>query len=162
MNNNALHTELLQNELKTKLFQQSALFFEKFPIKNDDEALIYLKAHLLVEQLLIAIVSKKVKHPKMINEYKYKQYLCLNRAFDDNIHSWVWSACDMLNSIRNKLAHSLEPTGLEKSQEKFLNIIEKNAKTGNMDEALNNLLIKFGKLKTYIFLLYLHLAGKSL
>lgn len=93
----------------------------------DDMTLIVLKGHLLIEEQLISILESTLQYPKALDEVRmtFAHRLSLVKALkyrDEN--SWVWEAIGKLNSIRNDLAHKLEPSKLNEKVEDFFSFIK--------------------------------------
>lgn len=93
---------------------------EPVPIERADEHLdqvsevttLILKGHLLVEEALYAAVQDKFPSPQFFMDanLRFAQLLAIAKGFFfDNEHAPVWDAIQALNSIRNRLAHRLEP-----------------------------------------------------
>ena len=99
------------------------------PAEDSDLTLIVLKGHLVLEEELNSAVASRVDHPKHIldAELEFAQLLFVAKALffraDD---SWVWSGIKKLNSIRNVLAHTLEPKNLDEKLQEFVETVEKN------------------------------------
>ncbi len=78
-----------------------------------DPTYIVLKAHLLAEEMLRTFLQKQASHPDTLREaeLEFYQLLVLCQAFHRHIGPdwWGWRALRKLNSIRNSLAHNLEP-----------------------------------------------------
>ena len=85
----------------------------------DELAVTVLKGHLVLEEQLDRIVSKFLFHPKHLDaanlrfHQKAKVAQCMSLDEHDNS---VWELLLAINSLRNHLAHSLEP---EKRQQRF-------------------------------------------
>jgi hypothetical protein len=91
-------------------------FVAHLPLESTDRILVVLKGHLLVEELLREYVSKQFHNPSELVDARltFYQCLCLARAADtDASHEKLWLVVERLNTLRNKLAHSLEPKDLE-------------------------------------------------
>lgn len=87
-----------------------------------DLSLIILKGHLLIEELLFALVSSAAKHPSAIESGRlhYHQLASVAKALYYEEHLGpVWDAIFELNTLRNELAHQLEPKDLGKKLKKF-------------------------------------------
>lgn len=90
------------------------------PIERADEHLdqvsdvttLILKGHLLVEEALYAAVQDKFSQPQFFLDAnpRFAQLLAIAKGFFfDDKHAPVWDAIQALNSIRNRLAHRLDP-----------------------------------------------------
>lgn len=87
---------------------------EKHLGEDLDELTIILKSHLLIEELLRDSCEYSVGHPKYLRDARlsFKQILCLARSiYTLNVPrlEWTWGALNSLNTIRNLMAHAIEP-----------------------------------------------------
>jgi len=89
---------------------------------DGDLSLIVLKGHLLIEELLLALVQAQVKHPAAIESAKlsFHTLTCLAKAlcFEERFKD-LWEAMFKLNALRNSLAHNLESPEHEKRLRAF-------------------------------------------
>jgi hypothetical protein len=86
--------------------------FQRYLPSDRDPVLVILKCHLLIEELLRALVDRRVNEPSALNDARlsFNQYRCLAKAFIAHPKfDWLWEAIKKLNSVRNALAHKLEP-----------------------------------------------------
>jgi len=84
---------------------------------DGDLSLIVLKGHLLVEELLFILVRSAVKYTEAISAANLSFYNLASIAkalFYEGHLGPVWDAIFELNTLRNTLAHNLEPPDLEK------------------------------------------------
>ena len=98
-------------------------FVAHLPLKTTDRTLVVLKGHLLIEEMLRDFVSKHFQDPQQLADARltFHQCLCLAKAIDtDPLREKLWRTVEKLNTLRNKLAHSLEPKELEKHVKEFL------------------------------------------
>jgi hypothetical protein len=94
-------------------------FVKHVPLK-EDLTLQLLKGHLLVEEIVRDLLRIQLLNPDSLSgdkgaSFDCHQCICLveaTRIKEENIY-WVWSAAKKLNKIRNDLAHSLEPAGID-------------------------------------------------
>lgn len=85
-------------------------------------SLIILKGHLLIEELLFALVRSAVRHPEAITSANLSFYNVASIAkalFYEARLGEVWDAIFELNALRNTLAHSLDPPDLERKLRRF-------------------------------------------
>jgi hypothetical protein len=86
------------------------------PAEGDPTYLV-LKAHLLAEEVLYLYVERRAHRSGPISAARlsFSQLLALCRAFHPYSSEdwWAWSALQKLNSLRNTLAHNLEPKDLQ-------------------------------------------------
>lgn len=96
---------------------------------SDDPTLIVLKGHLLAEEILENLIRAKCKHPEALDRVEIGFFLKTKLAYAliGNTHEnglilpeSVWEMLGALNSLRNELAHSLEPKKLAAKIQKFL------------------------------------------
>jgi hypothetical protein len=79
-----------------------------------DELTALLKSHLLIEELLRDFCGRSVGHPKYLRDARlsFKQILNLARSiYTLNVPrlDWTWGAVNSLNTMRNLMAHAIEP-----------------------------------------------------
>jgi hypothetical protein len=101
--------------LATRQFFADIERYSKHLPKTSDPTLLVLKGHLLIEELLNKLIDQHLTKPSALTDARLEthQRICLAEAlFHDRAHAWVWSALKKLNTIRNQLAHNLEPSGL--------------------------------------------------
>ncbi len=100
-----------------------------FPFDDKEELSALLKGHLLIEELVIEIVNKKVCRSESLVNFKFYQYLSVAKSLESNKKKyWIWESCEKLNSIRNKISHKLEPTDIDKTKSEFIILIDDNDK----------------------------------
>lgn len=88
-----------------------------------DLVLVVLKGHLLVEEQLRHVVDEHVGHPNALAnaQFSCSQIICLAEAFcADRTAPWLWMALRNLNSLRNDIAHRIEP---KRFQERILDFV---------------------------------------
>jgi hypothetical protein len=85
--------------------------------KTDDLSLIILKGHLIIEEMLFALVVEHCVHPESISDARlsFIQLVRVAQALQKlpTSATW-WVAVVLLNKIRNALVHKLEPSEVEK------------------------------------------------
>jgi hypothetical protein len=85
-----------------------------FKPSETDPTYLVLKAHLLAEEILYEFLQSQARQPKYIEgaRLSFAQCISLAKAFHrfSRPDWWAWSALSKLNSLRNLLAHNLEPT----------------------------------------------------
>lgn len=83
--------------------------------KSDDQILVILRCHLLVEERLRDIVAQASRAPEELEEARlsFYQVLCLSRAIIGRQQEPAWAFMKRLNEVRNKIAHHLEPGDLD-------------------------------------------------
>jgi hypothetical protein len=90
---------------------------------TEDTTLVILKVHLVIEAELIDICGRCLKSPEALEASRVSFGLRLNlvRALvgNDAMPEIFWQAINDINRIRNKLAHNLEPHGIDGELEQF-------------------------------------------
>lgn len=105
-----------------------------------DLSLIILKGHLLIEELLFALVSSAAKDASAIKSagLSYYQLVWIAKAlFEDDRLSPFWDAMLKLNTLRNTLAHQLEPRDLSEKLRLF-SLAGSGGKAEAVDLVLSN------------------------
>jgi len=87
----------------------------------DDVSLIVLKGHLLLEEMLLELATLALEHPKHLAKLSFHQLACLVLALmaekpDDK----CWELILQINSLRNRLAHKLQPPDLDQRIKQIL------------------------------------------
>jgi hypothetical protein len=92
---------------------------DHFP-QESELTLQVLKGHLLVEEAVREALDIALANPKALKgesgtTLNCHQAICLLEAnLPPNVGTpWLWTACKMLNRIRNDLAHKLDQGGLK-------------------------------------------------
>ena len=94
----------------------------------EDLTLIVLRGHLLIEELLNEILESICDAPKYIENanLSFFQKIQLCRSFQRRnvkgvlIDDDPWESLVVLNTLRNKLAHNLEPSGINERVDDFI------------------------------------------
>ena len=89
-------------------------FYKVLP-RSDDETLLVLKIHLLIEEQLRHLLGERVANPEVLTEAEFDcfQVICLCEAIcGSELDSKHWKALRKMNKLRNDIAHQLEPTGI--------------------------------------------------
>lgn len=90
-------------------------FLQIFPHERDRE-LVILKGHLLIEEQINKIISERLHDAADLEKLDLgcAQAVELARALvGDKTGDELWDLVKKLNKIRNKIAHNVEPSGLE-------------------------------------------------
>lgn len=79
--------------------------------KTDDQILVILRAHLLVEERLRDILARLSQAPEELKgaRLSFHQALCLCRAVIGRQDDPAWDFMVRLNEVRNRIAHHLDP-----------------------------------------------------
>ena len=101
--------------------------FHRHLSEVDDLTLVVLKGHLLVEELLNGIIAAFCVLPEYVEEVRlgFFQKSKLVRALtgqdlEGKPTDGPWRSLESLNSLRNQLAHHLEPKDLEQKIDRFI------------------------------------------
>ena len=100
--------------------------FLKFLPHGQDFTLVILKGHLLIEEQVRRIIDERVKNPDAVEKAKLDchQAICIAKALcPKEQEPWLWEAAIKLNKIRNKIAHKVEPVGLDDRIDDFVNSV---------------------------------------
>ena len=87
---------------------------------TDDVALVVLKGHLIIEEMLFEIAANHCSDPEELKKAKlsFAQVLHVTRALIKlPPHQRRWEAIALLNTLRNSLVHNLEPKEIAKKIE---------------------------------------------
>ena len=87
-----------------------------FPPEGTDFTLVVLKAHMLIEQYLNALIIRHCGHPEHIEDirFQYKDKITLVKALMTfALADQVWEGVLLINTLRNALAHNLESPNLQ-------------------------------------------------
>lgn len=103
---------------------------EHYPA-DSEITLQILKGHLILEETLRDLLDALLVSPSALGGERgisltCHQVICLAHAlvprpFDS--YSWLWVSAKQLNSLRNDLAHKLDPSGMEKKLDSFISTI---------------------------------------
>jgi hypothetical protein len=127
-------------ELSEAAREALSRFFRHLP-EQDDLTLIVLKGHLLVEQQMRDIVRKHAPEceVKRINRVTFSPLTRVTRALvgpDALVDDW-WQAIDVLNKLRNQLAHELESTKVEALATQFSQLLR-------VEDVMGSISLAFG------------------
>ncbi|MDE2106240.1 MAG: hypothetical protein KGL39_53970 [Patescibacteria group bacterium] len=84
--------------------------------ETDDLTLMVLKGHLILEEMLFALVREHCAKPEYLEgaRLSFAQLLRLARSLvSAPVPKEVWTAIAEINRLRNALAHNLRPTDVE-------------------------------------------------
>lgn len=109
----------------------------------DDLTSLVLRGHLVVEELLFSAIAMHCADPTYLKDAKlrFPQMAALLRALDKlpSVHPKIWVAVTELNSLRNSLAHVLEPKDIAKRVEKFITALDIDEKLTVCQESYKRL-----------------------
>ena len=106
---------------------------EHFPA-TEDLALIILKGHLLIEQQITALISHYCHSPTHVPDIRlsFSQKVSLSRALlTVSLPEYFWKVVDIINRLRNDLAHSLKPPKLQQHLQEAKKVAIEIAKMKN-------------------------------
>lgn len=91
---------------------------------------VLLKGHLLIEEALEGILIMHVFHSKHLNEARlsFHQKMCVVRSLGHRkAHFGEWELIQVINGLRNELAHQLEPELKEKKMARLREVYFREA-----------------------------------
>lgn len=106
-------------------------------LERDDEALIVLKGHLVIEERITSAIEKFVWHGEYIERARltFAHKMQLARAISmDHSENTMWDLIDRLNAVRNKLAHSLDREPRAKAMAALKEAYKREMPTADKDE----------------------------
>ena len=112
--------------MSNRAFDTLERFIKHLPLNGTDRVVVVLKGHLLVEELLREYVNNHFENAEILKDARltFHQYLCLSRGFSvDESNEKLWTSIEKLNTLRNKLAHSLEPKDIETKCQEFVELL---------------------------------------
>jgi len=115
-------------ESQVELAEKMVRFMKHLP-SGADHTLVVLKGHLLIEELLTELLKEKLNRNnplriKIDSNAMFAQKLNLCWAIvQGDIKFEIWTFLKELNSIRNKMAHSVEPQGISEKIEAFTKMV---------------------------------------
>ena len=103
--------------------QDSLLTFLRHFPRTDDTTLIILKGHLLLEEEINHLLHEMLANPAALDglqinffiKTQFLRALIKNETLDN-----ILDAAEKLNRLRNRLAHNLEPSGVEAAIRDFV------------------------------------------
>lgn len=99
-------------------------FFAKLP-HGKDFTLVALRGHLLLEEQVRSVVDERLQSPLALKDARLEchQIICLAEALcPKDVNPNLWKAAKKLNTLRNDIAHSLDPKGLERHVADFVKV----------------------------------------
>ena len=121
------------------------------PVRYDNEIVVVLTGHLLIEELLVATVERSLKHPDALSRTSFYDYLCLARAMGvSELSSDTLATIEALNRLRNQLAHNLDDSNYQLRRREFLGRFA--------DPFPQELLSEFGEMWCALMALHSHLC----
>jgi hypothetical protein len=124
-----------ESEITARHLQAFKRFLERLPHGKDAD-LVILKAHLLIEEQINAIVRERLKSPDaLLAEERFESIyrILLAQAFFEPDHlPWLWRAILQLNKLRNRVAHSIDPKGRDNIMQDIVKSIPTTVKAGSL------------------------------
>ncbi|WP_162876188.1 hypothetical protein [Achromobacter insuavis] len=106
-------------------------FMQHYPVDGGMD-LAVLRIHLLIEELLFAIIGARFPHPARIENAKLtfsqKTHLAKASFHYDGSDGWIWGAIDALNTARTSMAHHLDPVRTSTKVAAFIDLVERSVK----------------------------------
>jgi hypothetical protein len=103
--------------------------------KSDNSVLFILKGQLLIERLVRKFIVSRLPNPKAFENQNFNASQCISIAesmcLNNEEPRWLWTQVKELNSIRNKLAHSLDDKTFEKRINNFVSTVSNAQKITN-------------------------------
>ena len=118
-----LRSRLIYNVREMRIPNEHHLrFLDKMaPVRHDNEIVVLLTGHLLVEELLVAAVEKHIPRPDKLPCKGFHDYLSMARAIGrPELSDELLDAVDALNRLRNQLVHNLEEKKYEERRREFM------------------------------------------
>jgi hypothetical protein len=132
-------------------------FIKHLP-KNGDIELGLLKCHLLVEEVLNRLISRKAINPEFLAKARlsFSQKVSLARALSDiDPEDWVWAALKKLNDARNELSHGLSAEQIDAKLNDFVFFVESYQGRPSQEEVSQT----FGRFQWAAFKLFTRIVG---
>ncbi|MEE9937490.1 MAG: hypothetical protein PIQ35_27405 [Achromobacter xylosoxidans] len=102
-------------------------FLQHYPADGGVD-LAVLRIHLLIEELLFAIISAQFPYPARIENarltFAQKAHLAKASVHYEGSAGWIWGAIDALNSARTAMAHHLDPARTSVKAAAFIKLVE--------------------------------------
>ncbi len=97
---------------------------DHLPKDDADPVLIILKGHLLIERLVRKFILSRLPNPDAFDKIQFTAAHCItigeSMCLKNKEPAWLWAQVRELNSIRNKLAHNLDYSGVEPRVNNFV------------------------------------------
>lgn len=143
-----------EKDTKSQLTASALKFTQLMPI-NGDRELILLKGHLLVEELLTEALRLTIpaSNPVAIQvtdnmPFASKLNLCWAMLADkaNDLDDRFWTGVKLLNNIRNKMSHSIQPKGIDEKITEFIQLMSDAPKNKNDHQHEHELVLCISKL----------------
>jgi hypothetical protein len=108
--------QMPEREITERQLHAFRRFLERLPHGKEID-LVILKAHLLVEEQVNALLQERLKDPSiLLDEERFESFYRIRLAqafFPADFQPWLWHALKQLNKLRNRIAHHFEPKGID-------------------------------------------------
>jgi len=137
---NAPHVDLKYLlELRQKLegatasdWEACRLLIEHLPENRDDILGTVIKGHLLFDSIIRRFVDTRTPNGPALDAARFTSYqmICLAEALclRNEEPRWLWARIKELNSLRNTLAHNLEPAEVQERIARFVTEVDNKDK----------------------------------
>jgi hypothetical protein len=105
------------------------LFLRAIIPVGGDPTYTVLKTHLLIEEMLVEYINRKLPNPAAMKgaRLSFSQRLSLVRAMQvSGSDHWSWDGIERLNTIRNMLAHQRDAAGFPAKVQEFIEFMQKH------------------------------------
>lgn len=147
-----------RNPFPTKITTREAEAFRRFMLQmphGKDMDLVVLKAHLLIEEQVNELIRTRLPSP---GEFLKDQHfhsagrIRLAKATfpSPTPYPWVWQALKLLTTVRNHVAHKIDPAGRDAQIEELV------ATASTFAEPTDSLQLRF---EAFAFTLFVHVSG---
>ena len=110
--------------------------------EDSDVITLVLRGHLVIEELLFAAVSAHCQDPEHLKNarLRFPQLVSVLRALEKipAVPDRYWNALTELNSLRNALAHNLEPKDISMRAEKFVRTLIQESELDSLPKPLGS------------------------
>jgi len=117
--------DTLQSLFESRDVRDKRLF--KILTSDDDLVTLVLRGHLVIEELLFAAIAAHCQEPDLLQDahLKFSQLIPLIRSLEKMplMKEKDWEILTELNSLRNALAHRIEPGDISARIERLVNMI---------------------------------------
>ena len=100
-------------------------FLRHISESGSDLTMTVLKGHLLIEQRVREFISERMLSPTALDDARLSSYqaICLAEALTlpNTEPKQLWDSLRQLNTLRNQLAHNLEPERVQQRVERIIN-----------------------------------------
>jgi hypothetical protein len=110
---------------------------DHLPDDDADPTLVILKGQLLIEKLTRKFVTSRLPNPLPLESQQLSaaQYIAIaeSMCLANSEPKWLWAQVKELNSIRNKLAHTLESNKIDTRIDNFVTTFSRAQKLESKD-----------------------------